>query len=289
MTLTPDYSQWQQRDELDLLHIDAPFGQALIARQGAQLLQYQAHGQSPMLWLSPLARFQRGKAIRGGIPLCWPWFGAHPHDSSLPQHGIARQLDWTLQQAEVTPQGASLHWQLQDSDASRALWPHAFRLALHMQLGTTLRLTLTMHNLDDCPLTTSHALHSYFPVPQVAQATVDGLDGSPFYSKPDQQSGQQQGPVTIDGLHDRVYLNAPQPLTLHRPTLPAMQLRSDGLHSAIVWNPGPAAEQHIPDVGPHWSQMLCVENGNALDNSLTLGAGESHRVRLEIAEQPAAC
>lgn len=286
MILTPDYSQWQRHDALDLLHIDAPFGQALIARQGAQLLQYQPRGQSPMLWLSPLARFQRGKAIRGGIPLCWPWFGAHPQDDSLPQHGIARQLDWTLQQAEVTPQGASLHWQLQDSDASRALWPHAFRLELLMQLGDTLQLTLTMHNPSSQPVTTSHALHSYFPVPRLQEATVLGLDGCLFYSKPDQQRGQQQGPVQVDGLLDRVYLDAPPCLTLHRPGLPTLQLRSEGLHSAIVWNPGPAAEQQLADVGPHWPHMLCVENGNALSNSFTLPPRGSHRVRLEIVEVP---
>ena len=279
----PDSLRWTRIDQLDVLTLDAPFGHARIAAQGAHLLDWTPAGASPVLWLSEAATFRTGKAIRGGVPLCWPWFGPNA-DTTKPAHGFARTQVWSLTRAEVGEQSATLVWELTDNDATRALWPHPFRLRYTMTIGRSLTLALDMTHLGDTPTAFGYALHSYFAVEDVEAARIDGLDGRRCLDKLSGADFIHTGPVHLTDATDRVYLDAPGPFHLSRGgSLPAVHIDSQGCPSAIVWNPWQATAAGMADMrGDGWRRMLCLENGAVLDDAITLAPGQSHTARISI-------
>lgn len=279
----PEPLRWTHLDQLDVLTLDAPFGQARIAAQGAHLLDWTPAGASPVLWLSDAAHFRVGKAIRGGVPLCWPWFGPNA-DPALPAHGFARTQVWSLAHAEIGEQSATLVWELTDNDATRALWPHPFHLRYTMEIGRTLTLMLEMTHLGAAPAAFSYALHSYFAVADVESARIDGLDGHRCLDKLSGADIVHTGPLRLADATDQVYLGAPGPFLLSRGgNLPPVHIDSQGCPSAIVWNPWQATAAGMADMrGDGWRQMLCLENGAVLDDAIELMPGASHRAGIHL-------
>ena len=141
---------------------------AKIALQGAHLFHYEPVAELPLLWLSKASFFETGKAIRGGVPVCWPWFGKHPANSKLPQHGFARISLWEMLEAkEIDEHTTELIFKLQPSAESLQLWPHKFELLLAITVGQTLTLVLTTRNCDTRAFEVTAALHSYFAVENI--------------------------------------------------------------------------------------------------------------------------
>lgn len=272
------------------------YGQAQvdICQQGGQILSYFPDiNQPPVIWLSERAEFQRGQSVRGGVPVCWPWFGAIEHNpeavqntvtGDAPFHGLARTLDWQLIHSSAEQSGVQLTLQL-DAGAGLSNWPHAASLELHLCLTEQLSIGLENHNLGEQPLAISQALHSYFAVSAIHQVEVQGLDRCPYYETLEQwQLHEQNGPLTFSGETDRVYLQVPEQLSIvDSGWQRRIQLRSQGSQSAIVWNPWLDKARTLSGFAKDaWQRMLCIESANVMDDHLLLEAGGRHCLELQL-------
>jgi glucose-6-phosphate 1-epimerase len=244
------------------VRIEAPGGaSAVVALHGAQLLSWiPAHGHE-WIYLSPLAEFAHGRAIRGGVPICFPQFAAL---GPLPKHGLVRTRTWRMagRQAEAGAMRVTLA--IEPDAELRALWPHRWRLQQSVRVGGHgLQLELAVENLGSEPLPFTAALHGYFAVGDVERVTVSGLRGREYR---DAASGdalrvEQANAVTIRGEVDRVYHSVPGEVVL-RDSERALAVRAEGFPDVVVWNPGEARCAALPDMEPDgWRRMLCVEAG----------------------------
>lgn len=253
---------------------------ASIALQGAHLLSYIPAGQQDLLWMSEDANFARGKSLRGGIPICWPWFGPHQTKPKLPSHGHARTSDWKLIRAEeISADKTHLIFELIVTPATRSIWDHNTRVQYSISIGKELGLSLETTNLDDRDITIGAALHTYFSIGDIARTSVGGLDDCDYLDKVDGFNRKQQnGQVRIDGEVDRIYLQTPARCEIHDPLLKRrIVILSQGSHSTVVWNPGPEVATKMGDLGKEgYRRMLCVESANAAEDTVTLAPGATH-------------
>ena len=263
-------------------------GSATIALQGAQVMTWAPRGQAPVIWLSRAAKFAPGKSIRGGVPVCWPWFGPHATDASLPAHGFARTVPWEVIGTQaMTDGGTRIDFRLIKSDATRALWPHSSQLECHVTVGAALEIDLVTRNTDRIAVTIGDALHTYFEVGDIRQVTIQGLEGCPYLDKMDGgQRKQQTGPVTIGAETDRIYLNSTADCLIDDPGLKRrVRIRKRGSRSTVVWNPWIEKSTKMGDFGENgYLNMVCVESANAADDVVTIAPGGEHHlwVRYEI-------
>ena len=266
---------------LPLLVVDNARGHAVIALQGAHLLAYHAAGQHEMLWLSPQAVLAAGTPVRGGIPLCLPWFGAGPDGKSA--HGFARTREWSLVAAEALADGATrLVLELRGEATSNALWPHAFVFRLEVRVGGELELTLDVRNLGDSPAALAFAFHTYFSVADVARVGIGGLAGSTYIDKIDGSARRvQDGEPTIGALTDRIYIDVARRQTLACPE-GRYTIESDA-SCAVLWNAWDK-DKTIADMGQgRHVGYLCLERGDVADRALTLPPGGSYRRTMTLA------
>lgn len=260
--------------------------QASVSLQGAQLLEWQPHGQHPVIWLSPRARFAPGHPIRGGVPLCWPWFGAHPANPQAATHGLARTVHWELDGCTAHgPQLSEVRLSLNLPPDPMAGWAHAARAELCLRIGADLEMNLTTHNTGHQALVFSEALHTYFEVGDIEQVRLLGLEHTEYLDK---LQGflrcHGTGPVTFGAETDRVYVNTPAECVIEDPLLRRrIHISKTGSLSTVVWNPGPHRARQLDDLGENGHRhMLCVESGNAHDNTLTLPPGHNHTLSVRI-------
>ncbi|AZN36556.1 D-hexose-6-phosphate mutarotase [Iodobacter ciconiae] len=269
---------------LPLLQIQGESGSATLALQGAHLLSFVPKGGRELLWLSPKAVFAAGKAIRGGIPLCMPWFGRRPEEG-LPAHGFARSSNWDVSEVEMLSNGdIKVVLELHDSAATQALWPHGFVFRLALTVGRELSLDLSVENLSGAAAPFSHAFHTYFAVPDVKEVAISGLDGCTYINsslegKPRQL---QVGDLQVQALTDRVYLNVPAEQIIKHG---AGQIKvSSDTHCAIVWNPWEGAAK-MADMGQdNYSGFVCLERGDAFDHAVSVVAGGVYRACMSLSE-----
>ncbi|MCB1546792.1 MAG: D-hexose-6-phosphate mutarotase [Hyphomicrobiaceae bacterium] len=265
--------------------VTTPAATAEVALAGAQVLGWQPAGQAPVIWLSPAARFVEGKAPRGGIPICWPWFGAHTSDATLPAHGFVRTASWRVRGASVENGSVTLRFAYSTGEATRGMWPHDADLALEIVISHRLRLRLATLNTGASPFVLGQALHTYFHVGDIASAHVVGLEGQSYI---DTLAGharlRQDGPIAFAEEVDRVYLGAPQGLAIvDRALSRRITIEAGGSASTVVWNPWIAKSARLGDMGADgYRRMLCVETANAFDDQRRLSPGERHELSLEI-------
>src|ERR1035437_4703461 len=256
---------------LPLLVVENKLGHAVIALQGAHLMAFQPAGQREMLWLSPKCVLEAGKPIRGGIPLCLPWFGPGPDGKSM--HGFARTTAWSLVTAEILENDAT-HLVLKlEGDASTCdLWPHAFVFRLDVVVGSELKLGISVENLgvETAPL--AFAFHTYFAVPNVAEVRVAGLEGVNFIDKMENSTRKQQaGDVTISAVTYRIYLDVPGRQTLISAE-GSVYIESDA-KCAVVWNAW-TNDKTIADLGEgNHVGYVCVERCDVADHAVLLPPG----------------
>ncbi|MFC7421156.1 D-hexose-6-phosphate mutarotase [Iodobacter arcticus] len=268
---------------LPLLQIQSELGSATIALQGAHLLSFIPAGGRELLWLSPKAVFAAGKAIRGGIPLCMPWFGRHP--DGLPAHGFARTSNWDVCEVEILSDAAiKVVLELSDSAASLALWPHAFVFRLEVTVGRELSLQLVVENCSDTAAVFSQAFHSYLAVPDVNETLIHGLDGCTYVDSllEGHPRHLQAGDLQMQALTDRVYLDVPAEQVIKHS---AGQIKvSSDTHCTIVWNPWEDAAK-MADVGQgNHTGFVCVERGDVLDHAVSIAAGGVYRATMSLSE-----
>lgn len=257
---------------------------ARISVYAAQVLSFQPAGAADdLLFVSDAAYYQDGKAIKGGIPLCWPWFGADPEGQGRAAHGFVRNRQWTVAETRAVDDGATrVTLTLGDSDTTREIWPYTFALELRISVAETLELELVTRNTGDRPFVLGQALHSYFKVGDISRVSVTGLEHGTYLDMAgDGGTRTQSGPVTIDTEVDRIYTDAPGRLTLIDPSLRRrIHIDSSGSRTAVVWNPWAAIAARMGDLEDEdYRRFLCVETANAADDTVTVAAGGEYRLR----------
>lgn len=265
---------------LPLLLVENALGRAVIALQGAHVMAFQAAGQRDMLWLSPKCVLAVGQPIRGGIPLCLPWFGPGSDGKTL--HGFARTREWSLLNSEHMDSGATrLVFELTGDASVCALWPHAFTFRLEVLVGNELTLTMSVENHSDTVAPLAFAFHTYFSVPDVAQARVGGLEGAVFIDKMDQFTRKtQEGDVAINAATDRIYLDVPAQQTL-KTSSGCVRIEADA-KCAVVWNPW-ANDKNVPDIGEgNHAGFLCVERCDVADRAMTLQPSGTYQTWMRL-------
>jgi len=288
-----------EKDQLTCWQIRRGDDELLIAEQGAQVLSYRQGDAPPVIWLSEEAAFDKGQSVRGGVPICWPWFGdlsrnpqavqaMHQDLQAAPFHGLVRSLDWTLEQQRCEVDSAFLEFVCPQAQHGLPDWPHAVDLRLQIRLGERLHLSLVSRNLGDQAVCISQALHTYFAIGDIHQVSVEGLDGCRFIDTlQDWATDQQQGKLYFRGETDRIYLELPATLGLLDPAWNRrITLQTGGSRSAILWNPWIAKAQRLSQFADDaWQRMLCIETANAMDDHVQLAAGASHTLSVSIGSE----
>ena len=274
--------EWDGFVVVDVVNTQAS---ARVAINGAQLLRWAPVGEKPVIWLSEDAHFEMGKSVRGGIPICWPWFGAHKIDSTFPAHGFARTSEWELFEVDTSEYGQTkLLFRLNESREMRHLWPHSFELESHITIGSALTLELKTRNCSGEPMALTEALHTYFNVSDIDNITINGLDGLIYLDKLEGfQRKHQQGDIAITGETDRIYLDADGECLIDDTGFKRrIRITKADSRSTVVWNPGQESGEKMGDLGDEgYRTMLCVESANAADNELHLLPGEEHLLKVQ--------
>jgi D-hexose-6-phosphate mutarotase len=266
---------------LDRLALHAADGEALVYLQGAHVAHYQPNGEKPVLWMSAASRFEAGKPLRGGVPICFPWFGPKAGSPDAPLHGFARILPWAVGSV-VQEAGGRLRavLELSAEAAARGGFPRELSLSLDVTVGRSLRMELTVRNVDSAAVTFEEALHSYFAVSDVREVRIGGLEGVSYVDKTAAMARKpgESAPIAIAAETDRVYLGATGTVTIEDPGWRRrIVVGKSGSRTTVVWNPWVAKAKAMPDFGDEeWPGMVCVETANALDDAVTLAPGASH-------------
>lgn len=255
---------------------------ANIALQGAHIATFQPRGEEPVIWLSPNAGFAPGKSIRGGVPICWPWFGPHKMDSKLPNHGFARTMPWEVLETKALPDGSTLlRFGLIENDATHTKWPHHSTAQLEVTAGKTLHVELLTHNTGNTAFELSEALHTYFQISDIEKITIRGLDDCVYLDKAQNFARfTQKDGIVIENEVDRVYINTGTDCVIEDKGMKrAIRIAKQGSMSTVVWNPWAEKADKMGDFGEDgFRGMVCVESGNAMENTITLAPGETHRL-----------
>lgn len=274
--------------DLPAVRITTPAAEGLVYLHGGHVASWKPLGAEEVLWLSEKSLWEAGKPIRGGVPVCFPWFGprkdATPSPAS-PPHGIARLRAWELESIRQDAGGVTVTLALASDAASRVIWPHEFFLRHRVTFGPQLIMTLELANPGTSPLTAEEALHTYFGVGDVKQVQVTGLDGTRYLDKVEGfQEKTQAGPIAITGETDRVYLETPAAVTIDDPAKRRrIIIAKEHSRNTVVWNPWIAKAKAMPDFGDEeWPGMICVETCNVGPAAVTVAPGQTHAMTARI-------
>jgi glucose-6-phosphate 1-epimerase len=268
-------------------------GTAIIALQGAQVLSWTpSRGEQDVLWLSPLAKLGTGKPLRGGIPVCWPWFGSHPDAASgKGAHGFVRAAEWRVIESAITSRETRLTLGYALTPADDAALGGAARLMLDVVLSETLDVSLTTENAGTEPLWVSEALHSYFTVGDIASVELMGLNGRRYLDQLSGATFEQAGSIAIPSETDRVYWDTPDTVVINDTHLKRrISISKSDSASTVVWNPWREKSLRLGDMPDgEFRKMVCIETANVGPlNLVTIRPGKSHTLaaRFAVAQLP---
>ena len=276
---------------LPRIEIVSAHATAEVYLHGAQVTRWHpSHAAAPVLWVSAQSFFQDGRAIRGGVPICFPWFGPHRRNAAVPAHGFARLSDWTLAEAVEREDGrVSLRFALAGERMSPE-WPFRFQGFLEVLVGSTLTMALEVENRDDRAFTYEEALHTYFTIDDVSAIAISGLEGTRYLDKAGgaAEPTQDNMPIRFSGETDRVYTGTTATCVIDDPGLRRrIVVSKEHSRSTVVWNPWMARARAMADFGDdEWPGMVCVETANVEDAAIRLAPGERHRMTLTLAVEP---
>jgi len=258
--------------------------EAHLYLHGAHVLHYQPAGQNPVLWQSEASWFEPGKPIRGGIPVCWPWFGAHPTETDQPSHGYVRHTEWEPISTSATVESTIVTLQFPASAC-----PQGISLQLRVELSERLSVSLITANNSGTDFKFSEALHSYFSIRDIRSVIVSGLEDQSYIDSLSRGKSpqQQSGPISFSAETDRIYINTAHTcIIVDKLFKRSIYIVKDNSISTVVWNPWTEKSIRMPDFGAReFLNMLCVETANCGPNALSLASGETHNMRLQIFSQ----
>ncbi len=276
----------QNENGLEILGIENDAATAKIALQGAHLFDYTLRGETPLLWVSGTARFEPGRTVRGGVPVCWPWFGQPAGRPELPQHGFARTALWRLADiAEPSSDRTVARFILDDTMVEQPWFPHPFRLRLEITVGPDLELSLTTENTGEKPFKITEALHTYFRIGDIGKVKITGLENVRYHDALDEwKLKSSPEPIRFDRETDRVYIDTEESCTLEDPALEReITVEKSGSASTVVWNPWTEKAERMEDFDDEgYRRMLCIETANAAKNAVTVPPGGEHTVNVRL-------
>ncbi len=253
---------------------------------GAHVTSWRPAGQEEVLFLSSQSRWEDGRAIRGGVPVCFPWFGDKAGDPQAPAHGFVRTKAWQLESITQAAGAVTVSMFTHSDEGTKKWWPADFRLMHRATFGSELRLELVVLNTGKTPVRFEEALHAYFQVGDVEKASVHGLDALHYLDKTDSnQKKLQRGEIVISAETDRVYLNTSGAIELNDPVLRRrVRVTKENSRTTVVWNPWVQKAHSMSDLGDdEWRKMVCIETSNVSDFAVNLAPGEQHAMKAVVA------
>ena len=259
---------------------------AIVALQGAQVLSWRCHAHhDDVLWLSPVAKIGTGKAVRGGVPVCWPWFGPHPEDAKKPAHGFVRTANWRVTGSAASAVRSRLVLSFDMAAIDTTLWPWRAQAEIEITLTDKLTIALSTSNLGPQPFALTEALHTYLAVGDIAEVSITGFEGRTYIDQLDRNARRvQSGAVQFAGEVDRIYQDVVGGVLVTDHRLGReISVSKTGSRSTVVWNPWNLKAERLGDIGSDgYRRMLCIEAANAGDDVVTLAPGARHRIATEI-------
>lgn len=274
---------------LDYIEIENRFATAKLALQGGHVMHWQPHHTTqPVLWLSQESRYEAGRSIRGGIPLCWPWFGAHPTDSSLCMHGFARVTPFTVIDIGQMNNGYTrVILQMKHTENAQRQLSYPYTLVMTIEIGETLSIKLSTTNRATQPFFMGEAFHTYFNIGDVEKVSVTGLEDTEYADKLlDYWRDKQEGAIQFNHEFDRVYVGTQAPVTIHDPVFKRdISIKKKGSNTTVVWTPWEKKAHQMADMPKDdaWRNMICVETANAMENLVMINPGYTHILAVEYA------
>jgi glucose-6-phosphate 1-epimerase len=266
-----------------MMTVKNKFATADISLYAGQVMSYTPVGQDyNLLFKSDNIDYRPGRALRGGVPICWPWFGNDYSSYGRPPHGFARNQSWELYKVEVDEdENTVVVLRLMHTDNTLAVWPQKFDLRLKVIIGKTLTMSLTTRNIDKKPLTISQALHTYFSVSNIKNVEITGLNGKPYLDKLDDfEEKMTTGSIMISEEVDRIYQEIDGPVVLsdsgynHK-----VIITSKGSKTTIIWNPWHSSSKNIQDLSEHdYEKFMCVETANTAGDLVVIQPGDHHKL-----------
>ncbi|HKJ40755.1 MAG TPA: D-hexose-6-phosphate mutarotase [Sunxiuqinia sp.] len=272
--------------DLVFMTVTNKYADADICLYGAQLLTFTPVNRMDMFWVSPESHFEEGEAIRGGIPVCFPWFGPHPTDADKPQHGFGRLMYWEVAETASRLNGETfIRLQLNSSDKTKAYWPHDFKAELAFIIGQSVNVSLKVTNTSNDTFDYTCALHSYFGVSAIENITIEGLKGARYHSQLEPGDFVQDSSLLkIEKAETRHYHETDAPCVIDDPVFRRrIRIEKKGSTNTTVWNPGAEACKQIGDTPDEaYHSFVCVETVNAFEGTIQLQPGESHETTAMI-------
>jgi len=290
-----------QLGELNCWRIRHGQAELVVAQQGAHIISYQIDGDEPLIWSNPGAVFKHGKAIRGGMPICWPWFGNFQRNPQAVQdmrqssepanaHGEVRAIDWELMGMGEDGDALIVEFIQPKAEGHLPGWPHTVGVKLQIRMDAALNVSLASFNAGPENVTISQALHSYFAVSDVRQVSIEGLDGVSYLNTLESWDipQVQAGDITFTGETDRIYQGTPDLVSIVDPAWKRrIQIQTLGSKSSVVWNPWIEKTKTFSDMqADGWQSMVCVETANVMSDVVTLKAGDMHVMGVSIRAEP---
>ncbi len=268
-----------------IVQIDNRFAKASLALQGAHLLSWKLTDGEDVIWLSEEAVFSKGKSIRGGIPVCWPWFGSHPDENTFPSHGYARTAEWEVTETkELTDGRTYLGLKLSQDILKEKYHFDGVDLELQVIVGDTLEMVMISRNGSEKTITIGGAFHTYFNVSNIQNVTIRGLENQTFIDTLDNdQQKKEAEPILINAEIDRIYLedskNNNDCVIEDTGLMRKIRISKKGSYSTVVWNPWIEKSNRLGDMGKDgYKNMVCVETTNAVDDVVSIEPGGEHRL-----------
>jgi glucose-6-phosphate 1-epimerase len=266
---------------LPRVHITGPRAEGEIYLHGAHVTSWKPAGNEQTLFVSTKSRWEDGQAIRGGIPICFPWFRAKADDPKAPAHGFLRTKTWQLESIVENKDGVAVTTFSESDDQTRRWWPGEFRVEHRALFGSELSLELVCTNTGATPLHFEEALHTYNRVANVHDAQLHGLDTVRFLDNTDSNKEKtQRGDVAITSATDNAYMSTQGAVELVDPKMQRrIRLTKVNSLTTVVWNPWAEAAARMRDLGDgEWTQFLCVEASNILGAAINLEPGQQHKI-----------
>lgn len=279
--------QTQDANGLKYLEVDNPLCTAKIALQGAHVMAWQPKFlASPVLWMSSNARFVPGRSIRGGVPICWPWFGAHPTDSTFCPHGFARVIPWRVIDIDATATGATrIILEMLFTDEAKRQLSYPSSLTITITVGRRLRIDMATTNKADHPFVIGEAFHTYLNISDIDNVKITGMQDCVYADKVQKYERYvEHNPLTFNGEFDRVFIDHSADCTIHDAGFNRLiHVQKSGSDTTVVWSPGAEKAGQMGDMGEadEWRKMVCVETTNALENMVVINPGRTHVISAE--------
>ncbi len=268
---------------LHFIQVNNKKASALISVYAGQVLSFKPVTETEdILFFSDNAFFIEGKAMRGGIPICWPWFGDAPEGADLPAHGFVRNNIWNVSEVDALQNGdTKISLEFIDSEMTRELWPHNFKLVLEIIVGESLSLNLRTKNTGKQTLSITEALHTYFNVGDSSQVKILGLEKTEYLDKAEEfVKVCQVGAITVEQAMDHIHTGDGRNLTISDSVLNRnIKITSSGNANVVVWNPGPEGAEKMQDLNSEdYKNFVCVEIANTASNSVKIQPGQEYNM-----------